>query len=427
MRAWPAPTIPATSVEVLGTAPELSLYDTRSGQVRATHPGEPARLYVCGITPYDATHLGHSATYTTFDLAIRAWRQAGHDVRYVQNVTDVDDPLLERARETGEDWVALAERETELFRADMAALSVIPPDVFAGAVESMPIIIDLIAELRDRGAVYAVDGDLYYSVAADPHFAEVSGLSRDEMLALFDERGGDSDRVGKRDPLDALVWQQQRADDPGWASPFGTGRPGWHVECTAIARTHLGTPLDLQGGGSDLIFPHHEMSAGHAQAVDPDRPFAHAYAHQGMVGLGGHKMSKSRGNLVLVSTLRQGGVDPRTIRLALLSQHYRTEWDWTDGLLDDAGKRLSRWIDAVRRGGPDHTRAVAAAQSVRASLADDLDAPRALEAVDAWAAEALAASSGPAVAVGGSGGSAFGEADLMADVVQASLGVDLRV
>ncbi len=423
MRAWPAQTIPATPVEVLGTAPELSLFDTRSGQVRAIHPADPARLYVCGITPYDATHLGHAATYTTFDLAIRAWRQAGHDVRYVQNVTDVDDPLLERARETGEDWMALAERETELFRADMAALSVIPPDVFAGAVESMPIIIDLISELRDRGAVYDVDGDLYYSVTADPHFAEVSGLSRDEMLPLFGERGGDPGRPGKRDPLDALVWQRQRGDDPGWDSPFGTGRPGWHVECTAIACTHLGTPLDLQGGGSDLIFPHHEMSAGHAQAVDPDHPFAHAYAHQGMVGLGGHKMSKSRGNLVLVSTLRHDGVDARTIRLALLSQHYRSDWDWTDGLLDDARKRLTRWVDAIRRDGSDQARAVAAAQSVRAALANDLDAPNALEAVDAWAADALAAPSGRD---SGSTGAAVGGSDLMADVVQASLGVDLR-
>ncbi len=422
MRAWPAPTIPATPVEVLGTAPELCLFDTRSGQVRATHPADPARLYVCGITPYDATHLGHAATYSTFDLAIRAWRQAGHDVSYVQNVTDVDDPLLERARETGEDWVSLAERETELFRADMAALSVIPPNVFAGAVESMPIIIDLIGELRDRGAVYDVDGDLYYSVAADPHFGEVSGLSRDEMLPLFGERGGDPGRPGKRDPLDALVWQRQRGDDPGWDSPFGHGRPGWHVECTAIARTHLGTPLDLQGGGSDLIFPHHEMSAGHAQAVDPDRPFAHAYAHQGMVGLGGHKMSKSRRNLVLVSTLRHDGVDARTIRLALLSQHYRNDWDWTDGLLDDSRKRLTRWGDAIRHGS-DRTQTVAAAQSVRAALADDLDAPRALEAVDAWAAEALAAPTGRHL--GATRAAATGS-DLMADVVQAALGIDLR-
>ncbi len=423
MRAWAAPTIPVSPVEVLGTAPELSLYDTRSGQVRATHPAGPARLYVCGITPYDATHLGHAATYTTFDLAIRAWRQAGHDVRYVQNVTDVDDPLLERARATGEDWVALAERETELFRADMAALSVVPPDVFAGAVESIPIIIDLIAELQRRGALYAVDGDLYYSVAADPHFGAVSGLGRDEMLPLFDERGGDPDRPGKRDPLDALVWQLRRGDEPGWESPFGTGRPGWHVECTAIARTHLGTPLDLQGGGSDLIFPHHEMSAGHAQAVDPSRPFAHAYAHQGMVGLGGHKMSKSRGNLVLVSRLRQTGTDPRTIRLALLSQHYRSDWDWSDGLLDDAGKRLSRWVDAVRRDGLDHAPAVVAAESVRAALAADLDAPRALEVVDGWAADALAA---PSDGAGGASGPVSHGGDLMADVVQASFGVDLR-
>src|SRR4051812_34390341 len=185
MRAWAAPTFPDTPTRVLGPAPALRLQDTRSGKLRTTIPGDEARIYVCGITPYDATHMGHSATYTTFDLAIRAWRAAGHDVRYVQNVTDVDDPLLERARDTGEDWVALAERETELFREDMAALAVSPPAVFAGAVESIPIIVELIQELQARGAVYDVEGDLYYAVASDPHFAAVSGWTRQQMLDVF--------------------------------------------------------------------------------------------------------------------------------------------------------------------------------------------------------------------------------------------------
>lgn len=387
----------------------MSLYDARTGQVAATDPGDEARLYVCGITPYDATHLGHAATYVAFDLAIRAWREAGHRVRYVQNVTDVDDPLLRRARETGEEWMALAERETQLFRDDMTALSVIPPDVFAGAVESIPVIVELIREMQDKGAVYPVDGDLYFSVTSDPRFGEVSGLSRDEMLALFGERGGDPERPGKRDPLDCLVWMQQRDGEPGWESDFGAGRPGWHVECAAIAREHLGLAFDLQGGGSDLVFPHHEMSAGEVQVVHPGQPFAKNYGHQGMVGLGGHKMSKSRGNLVLVSKLRADGVDPRAIRLVLLTHHYRSDWEWTDDLLTQATKRLDHWLDAIERGGPDAGETV---RGVRAAMADDLDAPRAVELINAWAD-----ADGPAH---------DGAGALIAAVAEASLGVSCR-
>ena len=416
MRAWAPPEYPHAPFRELGPAPELRLHDTRTGEVRPTRPGDLARLYVCGITPYDATHMGHSATYTTFDLVIRAWRAAGHEIRYVQNVTDVDDPLLERARDTGEDWRALAERETDLFREDMAALSVIPPDVFAGAVESIPIIIELIEALHSRGAVYDVDGDLYYPVAADPHFAEVSGWTRDQMMEVFAERGGDPDRPGKRDPLDALLWLRRRDGDPGWESPFGVGRPGWHVECAAIARTYLGSDFDVQGGGTDLIFPHHEMSAGHAQAAHPENPFAQAYVHQGMVAFEGHKMSKSLGNLVLVSRLRADGVDPAAIRLVLSNQHYRNDWEWTPGLLDDATKRLAVWREAVRRTDHDLETTVDAARAVRAALADDLDAPRALEIVDAWAEGPRSSSE----AVGGAGAGR-----LMADTIQASLGIQL--
>jgi L-cysteine:1D-myo-inositol 2-amino-2-deoxy-alpha-D-glucopyranoside ligase len=421
MRAWPSPSSPDVTFRELGPAPELALYDTRSGEVRTRRPDGPARLYVCGITPYDATHMGHAATYTAFDLAIRAWNAAGHAVRYVQNVTDVDDPLLERAQATGEDWVALAERETELFREDMAALSVIPPDVYAGAVESIPLIVAFIEELLARGAAYDVDGDLYQAVSVDPHYGGVSRLPRDTMRALFAERGGDPDRPGKRDPLDPLLWQRQREGEPGWESPFGTGRPGWHVECTAIARHHLGTPLDVQGGGTDLVFPHHEMSASHAHVADPDRPFAHAYSHGGMVGYDGHKMSKSRGNLVLVSALRADGVDPRVIRLALHSQHYRNDWDWTDALVDDAAKRLSRWVDAVAADEHEVGETLAAAREVRAALADDLDAPRALAVVDDWAARR---SAGPGHEAGHVvAGRPVGH--VMADVIHASLGIPL--
>ncbi|CAA9370018.1 MAG: L-cysteine:1D-myo-inosityl 2-amino-2-deoxy-alpha-D-glucopyranoside ligase MshC [uncultured Nocardioidaceae bacterium] len=408
MRSWPSPRHPTTVRDALGDAPELSLYDRRSGQVEKTRPADEARLYVCGITPYDATHLGHAATYVAFDLVVRAWREAGHQVRYVQNVTDVDDPLLERARATGEDWMALAERETQLFRDDMAALGVLAPDVYAGAVESIPLIVDLIGQLDARGAVYDVDGDLYFSVAADPAFGEVSGMTRHDMLPLFGENGGDPDRQGKRDPLDSLLWQRWRPGEPGWESPFGVGRPGWHVECAAIATHHLGVGFDLQGGGSDLIFPHHEMSAAASRVAFPGTEFAHSYAHQGMVGLRGAKMSKSLGNLVLASDLRRDGVDPRAVRLGLLAHHYRTDWDWTDETLTAGVERLQRWDAAVHRGGPD---ARATAATVRGSLADDLDAPAALAAVDAWAADSAEV--------------VDGAADLLAATVEVSLGVSL--
>ncbi len=409
MHAWPTPALPRAAHDRLGDAPQLSLYDDSTGSVEKTNPGDTAGIYVCGITPYDATHIGHAATNVGFDLAVRAWREAGHGVHYVQNVTDIDDPLFERASQTGEDWSSLAARETQLFREDMAALNVIPPETYVGAVESLPLIVELIEELGRRGATYVVDGDVYFSVDADPHFGAVSGLSRDDMCALFAERGGDPDRPGKRDPLDCLLWQRQHGDDPAWDSPYGAGRPGWHIECAAIALHHLGAGFDLQGGGSDLVFPHHEMCAAEAQVARGGAAFAKAYSHVGMVAYGGHKMSKSRGNLVLVSALRTGGVDPRAIRLALLSHHYREAWEWRWELLDAAEERLRRWESAVNRGGPDAGPVV---DAVRAALADDLDAPRALAAVDAWA-------TAPGQPVQGS-------AELMGATVSASLGIDLR-
>jgi L-cysteine:1D-myo-inositol 2-amino-2-deoxy-alpha-D-glucopyranoside ligase len=408
MRSWAGPKLSADLVQRLGPARQLALYDEPTGSVATVDITDTARLYVCGITPYDATHMGHAATYVAFDLMVRAWRAAGHSVRYVQNVTDIDDPLLERAAATGDDWQALAARETDLFREDMRALSVIPPDVYVGAVESIPIIVEMITALRERGAVYEVEGDLYFSVTSDPAFGGVSRLDREQMTALFAERGGDPERVGKRDPLDCLVWMRRRPGEPGWESDLGAGRPGWHIECAAIAHEHLGVPLDVQGGGTDLVFPHHEMSASEAQVAYPGQPFARRYAHTAMVGLRGEKMSKSLGNLVLVSRLRDHGEDPRAIRLALLSQHYRSGWDWTDDVLAGARKRLARWSESVAFGGPDSSSTVA---DVRDRLADDLDAPGALAAVDAWVDSAAPVEDGAA--------------ELLAEVIQDSLGVTL--
>jgi L-cysteine:1D-myo-inositol 2-amino-2-deoxy-alpha-D-glucopyranoside ligase len=414
MRSWRAPELPVSVREHYGPAPDVAVHDSRSDDVVLTRPGALARLYVCGITPYDATHLGHAFTYLTFDLLIRAWRESGVPVRYVQNVTDIDDPLLERAAQTGVDWASLAEEQTELFRTDMASLSVIPPDVFVGAVESMPLITELIVLLEKRGAVYRVDDDRYFEVASDDRFGELSHATPEHMRALFAERGGDPDRDGKRDPLDCLVWGSGRPGEPGWESPLGTGRPGWHVECAAIAREYLGTEFDVQGGGTDLVFPHHEMSASQARVADPDHDLAQAYVHVGMLGYQGHKMSKSKGNLVLVSQLRARGVDPRVVRLALFSHHYREDWEWTDDYLDEATSRLSAWQAAVTGGGPDPDDTVA---QVRAAMADDLDTGSALTAVDEWAARAATSRSSDRARSGG---------DVVADVVSASLGIVLE-
>ncbi len=377
------PTVP----ELPGRGDVLRLFDTATGSVRATQPGPTARMYVCGITPYDATHMGHAFTYVTFDLVHRVWRDAGHEVHYVQNVTDIDDPLLERAVQTGQDWRAIADRETALFREDMAALNVLPPRDYVGAVESIPSVTAHVQTLQERGAVYAVDGDLYFRVRSDRSFGRIGGLSDDQMRAQFAERGGDPDRPGKEDPLDCLVWQSARPDEPAWDSALGHGRPGWHIECAAIAYDHLGMAIDVQGGGSDLVFPHHEMSAAEAQVLTGEHPFARHYVHSAMVAWQGHKMSKSRGNLVFVSALRHAEVDPMAIRLALLAHHYRVDWSWSDQGLSGAVERLALWRTAgAAAAGPDGAPVVA---RIRAALADDLRAPAALDAVDAWARAAV--------------------------------------
>jgi L-cysteine:1D-myo-inositol 2-amino-2-deoxy-alpha-D-glucopyranoside ligase len=409
MRAWQSPVIP--SLERFGAGPAVSVFNTSSGTVEPTAPKETARLYVCGITPYDATHMGHAATYVAFDLLNRAWRDAGHRVRYVQNVTDVDDPLLERATATGADWQELAEEQTELFRSDMEALHSLAPDAYIGAVESIPLAVELVKRLRERGFVYDVDGDLYFSVHADPRFGEVSGLDEQRMVEIFPDRGGDPDRPGKKHPLDCLLWQAERPGEPAWDSDLGRGRPGWHIECSSIALEYLGETFDVQGGGSDLVFPHHEMSASEAQAATGGTTFAKLYMHAGMVAYEGEKMSKSKGNLVFVSRLRQAGTDPMAIRLALLAHHYRSDWEWTHQDLELAETRLATWRDAVARAtAADAERLV---DEVRRHLADDLDAPCALDAVDHWA-RAARCSDGD-----GSG------ADAVRDLLDARLGIVL--
>ena len=379
MHAWPASEVPALP----GKGRDLRIHDTATGTKVTPDTGPVARIYVCGITPYDATHLGHAATYNAFDLVQRVWLDTKRQVHYVQNVTDVDDPLLERATATGVDWAELAAEQTALFREDMTALRMLPPRQYVGAVEAIDGIVPLVERLREVGAAYELDGDTYFWVEADPHFGEVSGLDGEAMRLLSAERGGDPERPGKKNPLDPLLWQAAREGEPHWdGGSLGCGRPGWHIECVAIALEYLGMGFDIQGGGSDLAFPHHEMGASHAQALNGEYPFAKAYVHAGMVGLDGEKMSKSKGNLVFVSALRRDGVDPAAIRLTLLAHHYRADWEYTEAVLDNATSRLARWRAAVSR--PDGPPAEVLLEELRAALADDLDTPAALAAVDRW-------------------------------------------
>jgi L-cysteine:1D-myo-inositol 2-amino-2-deoxy-alpha-D-glucopyranoside ligase len=338
------------------------VHDTASGVVRPVDAGPTATLYVCGITPYDATHLGHAATYVTFDLMQRVWRDGGHGVRYVQNVTDVDDPLLERATRDGLNWQDLARSETALFHDDMAALGVLPPDEYIGVVESVEPIAADVRALLASGAAYqladpSADGaaDVYYDISRDERFGAVSGWTPQQMLEVFADRGGDPGRAGKKSPLDPLMWRAERPGEPSWdGGSLGRGRPGWHAECTTIALRSLGMSFDVQGGGTDLVFPHHEMSAVQAHGLTGAWPFARTYVHQAMVGLDGEKMSKSKGNLVKVSVLRAAGHDPMAIRLVLLAHHYRTEWSYTHADLEAATARLAQWRSALSGStGPD--------------------------------------------------------------------------
>ncbi len=382
MHAWPTPSVPA----VAGTPAPLKLYDTADQLVKEVDTTQDANgevgLYVCGITPYDSTHLGHAATYLTFDLVQRQLIANGHAVHYVQNITDVDDPLFERAARDGVDWRELGTSQIDLFRSDMEILSVIPPRDYIGAMESVDEVIAMVQRLLAKGAAYELDhGDIYASIEATQQFGYESNLDRATMEQFFAERGGDPEREGKRDPLDALIWRGHREGEPAWESPFGPGRPGWHVECSAIATNRLGAHFAIQGGGSDLAFPHHEFSAAHAEAaLEVDRMASH-YVHAGMIALDGVKMSKSLGNLVFVHKLSEQGHDPSAIRLAVFAGHYRTDRDFSDAILDEAEARLARWREQLGKEASE-AEAIAVVDELRAHLANDLDTPRALTLID---------------------------------------------
>jgi L-cysteine:1D-myo-inositol 2-amino-2-deoxy-alpha-D-glucopyranoside ligase len=354
-------------------------------------------MYVCGITPYDATHLGHAATYLTFDLINRYLRATGAQVSYVQNITDIDDPLLERANRDGVDWSELAQQQIDLFRSDMVHLRVIPPAHYIGAVEAIPLVVQAISDLEEQSSIYAVDSDFYFSVKKDSDFGSRSNFSQARMLEIFAERGGDPDRVGKSDPLDCLVWMSHRVNEPGWDSSLGKGRPGWHIECTAIALEYLDpsdlelTLIDIQGGGSDLIFPHHEMCAAQARVIT-GKELAALYVHAGMIGLDGEKMSKSKGNLVFVSRLIADGVNPMVIRWALMSDHYRSDRMWSDDVLQEAHVAIDQLTSALAQ--KDCAPTEDLINSMVLALSDDLDTPLIMSRLKGWSSLTLSGAHG---------------------------------
>lgn len=423
MITWPTPQIP----QIPGSMADVKVYDSTLQSLVSPATGPVARMYACGVTPYDATHIGHAATYVAFDLLNRAWRDAGFEVVYASNVTDVDDPLLERANQTGQDWWELAQEQTALFARDMTALGVIPPDTYVGAVESIPTVVQAITQMLEQGTAYRVPteaselidqvelGDVYADLSKDPNFGSVANLDMSDQVEFFAQRGGDPSRAGKRNQLDPLLWRRERAGEPAWdGEVLGRGRPGWHIECAVISQGGLGTNFDVQGGGTDLLFPHHEMSTSHLRVLTQDATAGAAHhMHAALISYQGQKMSKSLGNLVFVSELLKGGVNPMVLRLALLGQHYATEWEWTDNLLGKAQVRYDSWRAAVSQAqGPDADQTLSA---MRAALSNNLDAPLALKAVDEWVALAVAGTNPPVA----------GAPEVISHAVNALLGVRL--
>ncbi len=350
----------------------MQLYDSAREAVVPFAPGPTVTMYTCGITPYDSAHLGHAATYLTYDVLQRRLRDRGHVTQCVRNVTDVDDDLLRKARQLGVHYLDLAAEEMARFDADMGALGLLPSFSEPRASSAIPDILGFIGMVLDSGHAYQSEGAVYFDVSSFDEFGQISHLDREAMLELAGERGGNPEDPHKRDPLDFVLWQPSAADEPSWESLWGPGRPGWHIECSALAMRELGETIDLHGGGSDLIYPHHECEAAQSEAAT-GTTFVRHWMHVGMVRLGGTKMSKSLGNLVFVHDLLKTW-EPQAIRLAVLAHHYRDSWDWHDGLLPGAAGRLARW----RAAGPGDG-ALAAA---RRALDRDLDSPAALTAID---------------------------------------------
>jgi L-cysteine:1D-myo-inositol 2-amino-2-deoxy-alpha-D-glucopyranoside ligase len=353
----------------------MRLYDTAQRAIVPFEPNEHVLMYTCGITPYDATHLGHAATFISYDVLQRRLIDAGYTVKCVRNVTDVDDPLFAKARELGVHYLDLAAGEEARFERDLVALNALPVASAPRASSAIPDIRGFIGMVLDRGFAYEAGGGVYFDVSKFEPFGSLSNYSEAEMIALARQRGGQVDDPNKRHPLDFVLWLPSAPDEPSWDTMWGPGRPGWHIECSALALRELGTTIDLHGGGTDLIFPHHECERAQSEAATGE-PFVKHWMHTCLVSKDGQKMSKSLGNLVFVDKLRTEW-DPMVIRLGLIEHHYRTEWEWDDELMPRNAERLRRWRDSADGEASDLL------AEVRERLDDDLDTPGAVAAIDA--------------------------------------------
>lgn len=369
----------------------MQLYNTHSQQLEDFEfPAEWTTVYVCGITPYDTTHLGHAFTYAVADILVRWLEQQGHSVKYVQNVTDIDDDILRKAKEVNEDWQALGNRWTAHFIRDMQALNVRPPDEYPRATDVIPQIIDLVQALIKAEVAYVVDGNVYFSVASWPRYGQLSHLPHAEMLPVANEHGNQPDDPHKRNPLDFVLWQAQAPGEPNWASPWGAGRPGWHIECSAMATHFLGETIDIHSGGSDLVFPHHESEIAQTEAVTQREPFARCWLHTAMVRYEGEKMSKSLGNLVMVTDLLKT-YSADSLRLYLGQHHYRTAWSYREAELVQAehlAQKLRAAVLASGGAGP-QLDASPSQHAFKLALDQDLDTPKALAVLENLADQIL--------------------------------------
>lgn len=340
MRSW---TVNPPNIEITGLENHsLRIFDSKTQRINLIpKQPEPIQIYVCGITPYDSAHLGHAFTYLAFDLMIRTMRVTKQNVNYVQNVTDIDDPLFERSRKTNRKWTRIVDDQLEIYRKDMQALNIMAPDHFVGVVENIDTINDEIEETINRKLTYQLGTKWYFQTRKDNKSLLVKDVEDHELITLANERGCDTDNPGKLNAIDPIVWKESKEDEPSWNREFGTGRPGWHIQCISLANKYAKLPLHIQGGGKDLIFPHHAMCEEQAMALGLG-DLATNYCHAGMISYQGSKMSKSKGNLVFVHELINKGISPMVIRTSLMLNHWQSDWEFQEVDIIRAEKLLEK-------------------------------------------------------------------------------------
>jgi L-cysteine:1D-myo-inositol 2-amino-2-deoxy-alpha-D-glucopyranoside ligase len=371
----------------------MKLYNTLTNSIEEFNPIDPSdvKMYVCGITPYDTTHLGHAFTYTVFDVLYRTLEFKGYKINYTQNVTDIDDDILKKAKQVRQDWRALGQYWTDLFVNDNKELNNIPPTNYVKATETIPTIIEIVEKLIDEGYGYEKNGNVYFRTQNDEEYGKLSKYAPEQMKKLSAERGADPKDKNKEHPLDFIMWQKSAQGEPSWDSPWGKGRPGWHIECSAMAYKYLDKKVDIHGGGSDLIYPHHESEIAQSEHFTGEKPFSQFWMHTGAVMYEGEKMSKSLGNLVMVSKLLKT-YSPNAIRLMLLRHHYRTPWDFRQKDLDEAQRHIEDIEETVKikpafPGEED----MPMIKQFTEALENDLDTPKALAIIFELAQEQEAA------------------------------------